>query len=242
MGLVNLPTNIIDRLVRLERGLEAVKKAAGLASAIIRRGGLSLLDDAFLKMVSSADVQILYIGPDGGGRQVVAIKRDNGSDILYTYAALGGNQYWALTDNGSRVIVSDDAISGEGLARPYLAGFPSGGRYTDWRSTQSATFEPLTKVGMFKHHPRLYVGVRHTTDVDPTTLGEIRVKVDQTGQIVGSVAAVGFTQSSTLFGPVALTGLGHMQYFDVMIEARKTAGGGTGIVRAEPAFVYGVQS
>lgn len=38
---VNQPSNIIDRVIALERELASVRKKVGLSSAVIARGGLT---------------------------------------------------------------------------------------------------------------------------------------------------------------------------------------------------------
>lgn len=123
MGLVNQATNLLDRVINLERGLEAVRKLAGLTSAIISRGGLTLLNDSFIKMVSSLGYQIFFVGPDPvTGRQTFELRRDNGSLVMRLYD-FGGQQYWGLYDrSGSGIAwVADDATTGVGLARPWLS-------------------------------------------------------------------------------------------------------------------------
>lgn len=121
MGQVNQPTNLLDRVIKLERGLEAIRKLAGLTSAIISRGGVTLLNDSFLKMISADGDTVFYVGPDGDGVQILEVRRDNGSLVLRTYTHIpNGQQYWALTDRTNAVLVSDDAAAGQGLARPWL--------------------------------------------------------------------------------------------------------------------------
>lgn len=123
MGLLNEPSNLLDRMVKLERGLEAVRKLAGLTSAIISRGGLTLLNDSFIKMISSLGFQILYIGPGSvAGKQIIEIRRHNGSLVFATTVHMpNGEQFWALTDRGGRILISDDADSGVGLASPWFS-------------------------------------------------------------------------------------------------------------------------
>lgn len=127
MGLINQATNVIDRIVDLERGLEAIRKLAGLTSAIISRGGLTLLNDSFIKMVSSLGFQIVYIGPGTvAGKQIIEIRRHNGSLVLRTGVYIpNGEQFWALYDRNGNILVSDDAASGYGLANPWLSVFMS---------------------------------------------------------------------------------------------------------------------
>ncbi|GAB3437522.1 hypothetical protein [Actinophytocola sediminis] len=120
MGQVNTPSNLLDRIKRLERQYQQLWKSLGLTSATIEKGGLTLLNDAFLQMIDDNGDTIVYIGPDGQGKQIIRVRREGGAYVLYTYTAAGGLQFWALTDNAGRIIVSDDAESGTGLARPWL--------------------------------------------------------------------------------------------------------------------------
>lgn len=207
------------RLVKLERAVEAIRKAAGLASAIISRGGLSLLQDSFIKMISATGVQILYIGPDVNGKQIIRLKRDNGSDILYTYAAAGGNQYWALTDNGGSIVASDDAVSGQGLARPYLT-LPH--KATDWNvlpKTTSATFTTLDEIRHVKQHPKVNMAIRIGAAVGST--GEWRILQDGVVKASGSIAAV----LTVAFATFEVAG-SHMSPLSIDVQARVTSGGG----------------
>jgi hypothetical protein len=120
VGQVNTPSNLLDRIKQLERQYQQLWKSIGLTSATIEKGGLTLLNDAFLRMIDDNGDQIVYIGPDDQGKQIIRVRREGGSLVLYTYTAEGGLQFWALTDNTGRIIVSDDAESGGGLARPWL--------------------------------------------------------------------------------------------------------------------------
>jgi hypothetical protein len=120
LGQVNQPSNLLDRIKRLERQYQQLWKALGLTSATIEKGGLTLLNDAFLRMVDDNQDEIVYLGPDNQGKQIIRVRREGGHDVLYTYTAVGGLQFWALTDNTGRIIVSDDAETGTGLARPWL--------------------------------------------------------------------------------------------------------------------------
>lgn len=120
MGSVNLPSNILDRLKRLEQRFAELAKANGLSSARIDRGGLTLTNDAFFRMVDDLGVEIVYFGPDGSGRQIIRIRREGGSDVIWTGFTLAGNQFWRLTDRYNRELFSDDTENG-GIARPWLA-------------------------------------------------------------------------------------------------------------------------
>lgn len=111
---------MLDQIREVRRELAEVRKAIGLTSATIERGGLTLLNDAFLRMVDDNDIEILYAGPDDQGRQIVRLRREGGGTVLYTYTIDNGQQYWSLTDRTGRILFSDDAVTGTGMARPWL--------------------------------------------------------------------------------------------------------------------------
>ncbi|MEV7042212.1 hypothetical protein [Amycolatopsis sp. NPDC051061] len=118
---VNQPSNIIDRVIALERELAAVRKKVGLSSAVIARGGLTLVDDSYIKVTDSDGVEILYIGPDAEGKQRFVLRREGGATLMYTAgSAQFGRDFWAMTDSTGRIIVSDNAEVGVGLARPWI--------------------------------------------------------------------------------------------------------------------------
>ncbi|KFU81023.1 hypothetical protein SAMN04489729_4802 [Amycolatopsis lurida] len=119
MGQLNQPSNLVDRVSKLERALEAFRKLSGLTSAIIRRGGITLLDDSFLKMVDDQGTRILYIGPNSEGKQVFALRRENGSLVLQSdYFA--GEPFFAMRDQNDVILFSDNAAGSGGMARPWL--------------------------------------------------------------------------------------------------------------------------
>jgi hypothetical protein len=121
MGLELQPGNVLERIKELERRVTAIYKKVGIASAVIRQGGLTLLDDAFLRMVDDNGTEIVYFGPDDQGRQIIRIRREGGSDVMWTGFTGAGNQFWRLTDRfGNRELFSDDTENG-GIARPWLS-------------------------------------------------------------------------------------------------------------------------
>lgn len=120
MGLEILPSNVLERLKTVEKRLAEMFKKVGISSAIISSGGLTLLEDAFLRMVDGDDTEILYFGPDELGRQIIRIRREGGSDVLWTGFTGAGNQFWRLADRFNRELISDDTESG-GIARPWLS-------------------------------------------------------------------------------------------------------------------------
>ena len=86
MGQVNQPSNLLDRIKNLERRVVDLAKRVGLSSATIARGGLSLVEGAFLRLLDTQDREIVYIGgaggtwalPDGSPQPVVMIQDSTG--------------------------------------------------------------------------------------------------------------------------------------------------------------------
>jgi hypothetical protein len=120
VGLELQPGNTLERLKNLEQRVTEMFKKIGLASATIRSGGLTLLDDAYFRVVDDNDVEIVYFGPDDQGRQIIRIRREGGGDVMWTGFTLAGNQFWRLTDRFNGELFSDDTENG-GIARPWLA-------------------------------------------------------------------------------------------------------------------------
>jgi hypothetical protein len=236
VGQVNQPSNLLDRIVRVEKRVEEIWKKVGLASAVIRKGGLTLLDDAYLRMIDDNNDEIVYIGPDSEGKQIIRIRREGGADVLYTYTAQGGRQFWALTDNARQIVVSDDAVSGQGIARPWMPIPVQTSRFDDLPSTPNADWDQLqTTVWRPKQHPFWKVSVKHCVNNADTT-GEARLMLD--GVQVGATISVQWLSAWTDIGPFPVPGT-HMSLHQLELFARRTAG--TGRVGANMA-VEGQQS
>jgi len=120
VGAVNQPANLLDRIKRLERQVQEQFKKISLTNARIDRGGLTLTNDAFFRMVDDLGVEIVYFGPDNLGRQIIRIRREGGSDVMWTGFTAGGSQFWRLTDRFNRELFSDDTVTG-GIARPWMS-------------------------------------------------------------------------------------------------------------------------
>lgn len=129
MGQVNQESNLLNRVIALEREAAANRKLAGNTSSIISRGGLSLLNSSFLKMVDSTGVERLFIGGStsiplvGGAPQPVFIVRDaldNARFLIYDpFPGVDGYVpvVWIYDHLGHVVLTSD--ING-GMAEPWI--------------------------------------------------------------------------------------------------------------------------
>ncbi|MER7507090.1 hypothetical protein ABTX82_01875 [Streptomyces lavendulae] len=129
---------------------------------------------------------------------------------------------WTWYDQGDTAILAEDAISGQGLALPYLAMTAAPVRYGDWPGSTLGTFEDIFRITAYKQQAYAYVIVGHTADAAATT-GEIQVTVN--GTLVGSVISVTFLQTATTVGPFVLPGAVRDQV-DIRVQARRTGGAG----------------
>lgn len=150
------------------------------------------------------------------GQLLTALRRTDGT------LAFSGGTGWTWYDQGGTAVLAEDAVSGQGLALPYLAMPSAPARYTDWPGSTSATFEDVHRITAYKQQAYGYVVVGHTSDAGPTT-GEVQVTVN--GAAVAAATAVTFSQVATTVGPFALPGAIRDQV-DIRVQARRTAGAG----------------
>lgn len=251
-GDVQLPDQLTmeglaRRLLELEQKVTDAQRSSTARQLTVSGGaGITINDLGALRLVDNDGQTIFYVGPlgetrpDGEPQPGIAFFRDDGSFAFALYdndiASGGYQQFWSFWDRQVNIVMSDDADSGQGLARPYIPGGFYRDRFADWLGVAGTTFETVYKATIFKQHPKLVVGHRSSMDTGGAT-GEIRVLVN--GSLFGTVQSIGFGLGSALVGPLAVPG-GHMSAVTVEIQARRTAG--TGSARVEPYTLYGVQS
>lgn len=177
---------------------------------------------------------------DGSAQQGWILRRDSGELVgtALTNVA-GGLQSWNFTNRQGDGIVSDDAVSGDSLATPYI---PLGAMVplstTSWEATTSGSYGDLYGCQTYRQHPwALFFG---WVFAPTSTNGDIRVLVNgsQVGSavsIVGNSAAI----QSWQVGAVAV-GTGWHQYLDIRVQARRTAGAGS--FALVPLVSLGMQS
>jgi hypothetical protein len=90
-----------------------------LYSVTISKGGLTLQDDATLRMLTSAGVSLVYVGKIGAD-QVMQLRRADDSVIMATQRDVtSGRLYWSFWDYAAHQVLADDVQSG-GLAIPWI--------------------------------------------------------------------------------------------------------------------------
>ncbi len=181
----------------------------------------------------------IYVGGNYTGTGLLAQSPSGVDMILARQDTQFGNTRVDLYDSGNRVIVGNDAATGQGLARPYLEHTPYLTRYGDWRTFTMATtdvWETIIAYSVVKQHPRLEVCVLASMDTAATT-GELRVLVD--GVQLDTTASLAYAQGPNTFGPDHVLG-GHMAVLTVEVQARRTTA--TGGIKAEHKYSRSRQS
>lgn len=234
-----------DEIRKLRDRIKQLETAAPLRNAAISDGGQLIVrgtEGNAIVLLGRYDVPG-YEKPDGHKQMVVGIWRDTGElafEMIDAEPTIDGfQQYWALLDRSGNRVVSDDATSGQGLARPYLPAVFYDYPAAPTQTTSSAAFATLQRAsGFIKQHPRIQVGVLVLTDAGTT--GQVRLWDATNGVQIGSTISVGAgVFQGYNIGPAPISGA-HMDGIDLDIQARVLSGPGSIGVQATTA--YGIQS
>lgn len=184
---------------------------------------------------------LVVTGDLGDGTRGFHVRRRDGSTVMRVYSDdAGGGFAAALFDAHEQYLVTDDATSGYGLARPYiplmlgpvvspLAGGVPTTTSTDWTT--------LWTGGVPLQHPVIYSVLSAQTD--PGVTAELRITVD--GVPLSSVTSLAAgTWAYPSVGPAATGQTTFAQFHTVNIEGHITAG--TGRLAVILLSMYGVES
>jgi hypothetical protein len=241
---INQPSNLIDRLIRLEREVETLRKRTGLGNAQISSGDLTIKGGT-IRVHDEDDNQIAQIGAhlDGDGNPVtgLVVRRPNETVSLWAYGDADSNGYLSVWDEAGHIVMSTDDVSGEGLARPYIPYNVTPSKYyltaAAGESVSGASFLSLWTLQGLKQHPRITVDVQVYTEA--TATGEVRLRDGITGTVLaGPVATV--TNSNVNITLTATLSQAHMDWVKLEVDARCVTGAGK--VWTAINYVYGIQS
>jgi hypothetical protein len=212
MGKVNQPSDVNSEIRELKRQVAELTKRVGLSSAVISRGGITILNEGDLTMFNEDDVEIFKVGQiefGEGASYGMQVNFDNGVRGI-VFGGSPGSQVFALCDETGDYLVTNDAASGRGLARPYLnyrlvptlsAQSVGEGVGSMWPSTTSASLIGLLEGTNSIIHPKLSYRIVTTTAGGGNVDWEIRFGSDVAASGTGSAAAVVATPGwgTTLF-------------------------------------------
>jgi hypothetical protein len=220
-----------------------IQKRVGVLENTPRATNTSV-DTGHWKVIASNGVTLADFGDQGPsfGRGWV-FRRGEGGEAAF---ALGGNQvsgrqFWRLIDNDANDIITDDAQSGQGLARPYIPYLAvrsvDTAQATLAMTTTSSTFVNAYEFHGPKQHPR--IDVQYICNVPAGLTAEIQlVDTTSTSMVIAgpNSAGVGFGISS-LIGQTVGT---HMADINVVLQFRVASGAGT--IGLTVIHALGVQS
>jgi len=230
------PSDLVRQTLQIQDRLGTLENTPRAANTSV--------DTGHWQFKASNGVVMLDLGDQGPsfGRGWVFQRGDSGIPAF----ALGGNQasgrqFWRMIDNSLNDIVTDDAFSGVGLARPYIPYLPVRGVDTVSSSlamtTTSTSFVTAYEIHGVKQHPR--VNVMYLCNVPAGLTAEIQL-VDTTS---GTVLIAGPNTASTGFGINNLVGnaIGqHLDNLNVTLQFRVASGAGT--IGLTVLYALGVQS
>jgi len=234
MGRYEEPPDLIRKIEELERRLRSLELSPRLGSAAIDDGSLT---------VALNGVPMLYVGELSGGNagyHGLEVFREDGTLAFI----VGGNafpyQYWAMQDRTNHIVASDDAASGEGLARPYIPYQVYTGDSTLWPGVVGGSFSLIQTLMGQKQHPKLHVEVAAIC-TDGTTSGQVRIFDYNNSTQLGSTWNVPTGTTGIIGNAWDVTpSAGWGSAVNIGIDARRTAGAGT--MRIMTYMAYGRQT
>ncbi len=233
MGKILQPEGLIERIKRLENEVATLKRGTTLSNSVLSRGSMEVQTD------SGQVLQRIGAIPWAGTTvQGIAAYRANGTIANIVWDTPTGGGYWAWFAEVGEIVVSDDTVSGQGLARPYL-------QHTVMRYSEVLTPPAATTLGTFErlyrihgHHQQPYLRAYLITQSDAGTTGEVQLAVNGVA-ITTTPTAIPAADNSYRIVDALLPG-DHMSIIAVDVEARRTAGAGG--VRVAVAVASGRQS
>ncbi|MEU8264488.1 hypothetical protein AB0C02_28180 [Micromonospora sp. NPDC048999] len=234
------PADIMRRLRDVERLVREGAAGRRLEASSVGQGGLSVKDGGSMRVIDRDGSVLSRIGDLGGGVRGTWIARAGGEPAFGVYGTGVGDDvgFAGLYDRSGQYVVTDDAQSGRGLARPYIP-IPHGEVSPPTTSTGSTSFVTMAEGLTAIQHPVLLVyGLAMCS---AGTAGEVRVSLDDPGPVgpVESIAAGAYR--FFYLGPFAMPYSGEYgMLHTIQIQARRTAG--TGTIGVRVLSILGLES
>lgn len=187
------PESVNAELQRLRQKIEeSVRRTLGQSAISSPGDALTISGGAELSVLHDVtNALIFHVGHGILGKYFVTIRRDDGTPLYEVGIDGSGNQFGASWDRTGHIIVSDDATSGTGMARPWLAmpGVPV--LATSIPMTSSGTYVSTWGSGdVIKQQP--YCRLQALLRTESGATGNARFQIN--GSNVGSVMAMGANQ------------------------------------------------
>lgn len=173
---------LVRRIEALETVVKQFMAARTLEAATIGAGGLTIENGGTLTVIDSSTGNIVLL--------VGQLIRDDMS-VGYGFTSLRSDgtvvvqsdgDFFGVRDKASRIIVSDDGISGHGLANPHITGNTlQNTNVSTWMATNATTFTTVGTMYMEIQNPRLTWQINLLSDAGVTSQFLLLVNGTQCG-------------------------------------------------------------
>lgn len=220
-NMIEAHQDVKKRVSKLERNPRASNTSVDSGEYTIRAGNFSYVDP-------TSGQQLVKFGDIGGSLlRGWVFRRLNGQLAFYIGGSKGGGQFWALVDASSNIVMSDDIVSGQGLATPYIpiTTVPAIRMSSAEVTTTSTTFVPMYRMNALKQHPKIYAEFLATTPAGVTA--EVILGNTVTGVTIAGPLTIPANTSLQFFNLVGIVTGGHMSYLGIDVQMRVASGAGT---------------
>lgn len=216
-------SDIVEVLRREIADLRAEVRGRTSRSVVIPQGGVTIQDGGELTVRHPSGAVLFHVGKGALDKYYVEIGRDDGVTAFEISTLPTGEQFFSLRDQGEQVVISNDAVSGQGLARPWLSGPVVNVLAANLPTTTSATYVSTTSTGyVLKQQPCFEVEALLISNSSGT--GNARWTIDgvATGAVVPITAGMfGWTAFQVLTIPGA-----YNSYHRLELQVQRTSGAG----------------
>lgn len=229
--------SIAQQLADLKRRIQDLESGNRAGATSVDKGSFAVASGSF---TVSDLLEFGNVNFGAGASNGFIFYRADGTVMFTLGGGSNADQFWALWDNSGNIVVSDDGVSNQGLASPYIPiAFTSSAANTTFPdNTTSGTFTGLLTARYVKQHPQVYCAVLVRTS-DGTTAGEMQLAIGGGGPILSSVVSIPAGSFGLLYvGPCAVPGQ-HQDEVELELQVRRTAGTGNVGVRMFGSYAIG---
>lgn len=246
-GTPHYPKDIGDKFREIQQQVRDGRTASQSRTGYneVAKGSLTVVNDDGQEVAKFG--YLGTVGPDA--IYGMSVHRADGTEALRLWSsASGANTVEALVDRTGHIVLSDDAVSGQGIATPHI---PMGQPQVAGNPAIIPVFWPRTTSGTMvtlleTYTPALQPKIRAIVYgfADASTTGEFDVLVNGTS-IVGSTTPIPAGNfGGPTGGPYAVpgwaAGVGYGDEIHIEIQCRRISG--TGSVYVQCLGLYGYQS
>lgn len=229
--------DLIEMIKKLERRISNLETNSRAGDTSVDRGSLILNtgpENSFQVFVDEYRALEIGSGPDVGNDYGLRLWRDDGT-IAFFLGRFGSRLVVGMQDSSLNTIVSNDSISGFGIARPWLAiPFYDDLAFGVNRTTTSSSFENLQRAMYTVQHT--FVSITSLVVCsDGSTSGEIIAKIN--GNLVNeSTTSIALGFNATVTQTFSVNRIAFGVDCELLVAARRTAGAGSVGVRVVHAI------